>query len=104
VVGINQLGEFTCDTLVVTCSGSPKVAKYLLNGTNNRSVKIAAGDVTMTNGSVDLVLKVDAPKTVLLPNSGTAGKEFNIGGSVTLTEATPDGLYTGKFAVTADYE
>ena len=33
-----------------------------------------------------------------------AGVDFDIGGSVALTEATPDGVYTGDFNVTADYQ
>ncbi|HYX47845.1 MAG TPA: DUF4402 domain-containing protein, partial [Sphingomicrobium sp.] len=71
---------------------------------NGATVKITADDVTLSNGTDNLTLKVDAPATVLLPNSGTAGADVDIGGSVDLTEATPDGLYTGTFAVTGDYQ
>lgn len=103
-VGIAQDGTFTCDNTKVTCSGTPQVAKYNVNGTNTRVVTITAGNVTLSNGTTNLVLSVDAPATVTLPNSGTAGIDFSIGGSVPLTDATPDGLYTGTFAVTADYQ
>jgi hypothetical protein len=58
----------------------------------------------MNNGTDDLTLVVDAPSLVTLPNSGTAGQDFDIGGSVALTETTPDGLYVGDFNVTADYQ
>jgi hypothetical protein len=103
-VGIAQDGTFTCDTTKVTCSGSPQVAKYNVTGTNTRVVTITAGNVTLSNGTTNLTLTVDAPPTVTLPNSGNAGVDFSIGGSVALTETTPDGLYTGDFDVTADYQ
>jgi hypothetical protein len=103
-VGIAQDGTWTCDSSKVTCSGLHQFATYNVTGTNNRTVTIAAGNVTMSNGTNNLTLTVDAPATVLLPNSGNAGVDFNIGGSVPLTDTTPDGLYTGDFAVTADYQ
>ena len=103
-VGIAQDGTFTCDTTKVTCSGSPQVASYNVTGTNNRVVTISAGNVTLTNGTDNLTLVVDAPASVTMPNSGNTGVDFDIGGSVDLTEATPDGLYVGDFDVTADYQ
>jgi len=103
-VGIAQDGTFTCDTSKVTCSGTPQVASYNVTGTNSRTVTVTAGDVTLSNGTDSLTLVVDAPASVVLPNSGTAGADFDIGGSVDLTEATPDGLYTGDFDVTVDYQ
>ena len=103
-VGIAKDGTWTCDNTKVTCSGTHQVASYNVTGTNNRTVTITAGNVTLSNGTDNLTLTVDAPASVLLPNSGTAGADFDIGGSVALTEATPDGLYTGDFDVTADYQ
>ena len=32
------------------------------------------------------------------------GVDFSIGGSITLASTTPDGTYSGTFAVTADYQ
>lgn len=103
-VGISKAGLFSCDSAKVTCSGTPKVARYNVTGSNGETVTITAGNVTLSNGSTNLTLVVDAPATVVLPNSGNAGVDFDIGGSVDLTEATPDGLYQGDFDVTADYQ
>ena len=103
-VGIAKDGTWTCDATKVTCSGTHQVASYNVNGTNGRTVTITANSVTLSNGTNNLTLTVDAPATVLLPNSGTAGADFDVGGSVDLTDATPDGLYTGSFDVTADYQ
>jgi hypothetical protein len=37
-------------------------------------------------------------------NGSTTGFTFGIGGSISLDSTTPDGVYTGTFAVTADYQ
>src|SRR5437588_683527 len=34
----------------------------------------------------------------------STGVDFSIGGSITLASTTPDGVYSGTFAVTADYQ
>jgi hypothetical protein len=103
-VGVAKDGTWTCDSTKVTCSGTHQVARYNVSGTNGRTVTVTSGNVVMSNGTQNLTLVVDAPASVVLPNSGNAGQDFDIGGSVALTEATPDGLYTGDFNVTADYQ
>jgi hypothetical protein len=37
-------------------------------------------------------------------SGSTTGVTFAIGGSITLASTTPDGVYTGTFQVTADYQ
>jgi hypothetical protein len=103
-VGIAKDGTWTCDTTKVTCSAPHQVARYNVAGTNNRTVTVAVSNVTMTSGANTLLLIVDAPATVDLGASGTAGVDFDIGGSVSLADTTPDGVYTGTFDVTADYQ
>ena len=39
-----------------------------------------------------------------LTNSGAPGDDFNVGGSITFADTVTDGVYTGTFAVTADYQ
>jgi hypothetical protein len=46
---------------------------------------------------------VDAPASVPLGNSGQAGTEFSIGGSVNVNGSKADGLYSGTFDVTVEY-
>ena len=44
-------------------------------------------------------------ETVNLGAAGSStGVDFSIGGSITLASTTPDGVYSGTFAVTADYQ
>ena len=106
VVGISRTGAFSCANSNVTCTGATKVAKYNVTGSNNQAVRITAPNVTLTNQSdltKTLVLTVDAPASVSLPNSGNQGVDFPIGGSISLSSATTGGTYSGTFNVTVDY-
>ncbi|MBV9527534.1 DUF4402 domain-containing protein [Sphingomonas sp.] len=106
VVGIDKAGVFSCTDSNVTCSGTTKNAEYNITGTNNQVVTVTAPNVTLTDQNdttKTLTLAVDAPKTVTLANSGTNPTPLDIGGSVTVASNTPDGTYTGTFAVTVNY-
>lgn len=103
-VGIDRTGAFTCNASV-TCSGTPTVAIYNVSGTKSQPVTIAAGNVSMSDGAGHtLTLTPDFNSTLTLTNSGAPGTNFNVGGSITVTDTTVDGVYTGTFAVTADYQ
>ena len=103
VVGVDQAGVFTCTDANVTCSGPTKNAEYTITGTNNQVVTVNASDVTLTSGANSLTLSVDAPATVDLGSSGASGTPLDIGGSISVDSTTPDGTYSGTFAVTVNY-
>ncbi|HVL78344.1 MAG TPA: DUF4402 domain-containing protein [Sphingomicrobium sp.] len=102
-VGLNQAGALTCPASV-TCSGTTSVARYNVRGTQGQTVLISAPNVTLSSGSNTLTLAVSAPASVVLSNSGAPGNDINIGGSITVTDTTPDGVYSGIFNVTANYQ
>jgi len=105
-VGISRAGVFTCNANV-TCTGTTQVAEFTVSGSNNQTVKVTAPAVTLVNqadSSKTLLLTVDAPATIALPNSGTKGVIFDIGGSLTLSSTTADGDYSGILNVTVDYQ
>ena len=106
-VGIDKTGTFNCDggSGNVVCSGTPTVAVYNVSGTKSQPLTIAAGNVTLSDGAGNsLTLTPDYNTSLTLTNSGAPGDDFNVGGSITVTNTTPDGVYTGTFAVTADYQ
>jgi hypothetical protein len=107
VVTISQTGTLTCGSnpgVFLTCSGAPQPAKYKLVGTNNAKVTITSPGFNLT-GPGTLAFTPSAPGTVDLTASGsTTGVTFAIGGSITLASTTPDGVYSGTFQVTADYQ
>jgi hypothetical protein len=107
-VGISKDGTtFNCDgnSGNVTCSGTHQAAIYNVSGTKSQPVTIAAGNVTLSDGAGhSLTLTPDFNTTVTLANSGAPGSDFNVGGSIVVGDSTTDGVYTGTFAVTADYQ
>ena len=107
VVTISQAGAVTCGSnpgVLLTCSGAPQAAKYHLVGTNNATVSVSSPGFNLT-GPGTLAFSPNAPATVNLGATGsTTGVDFAIGGSITLASTTPDGVYSGTFAVTADYQ
>ena len=107
-VGIDQSNALTCPAAAVTCSGTTSVAQYSIVGTPGATVSITVPDVTLNNGTVgeDLTLSVDAPTSLLLTSAAATatGEVFSIGGSIDLSSSTPEGVYTGLFNVSADYQ
>jgi len=106
IVSISQAGAFSCANTNLVCTGATAVAKYNVQGSNQQTVRISAPNVTLVNQndpSQTLTLVTSAPATLLLTNSGFPGVNFSIGGSVTLSSATPGGTYVGTFNVTVDY-
>jgi uncharacterized protein DUF4402 len=104
-VSLTKAGVFACDARV-TCTGATLVAQYNVQGSNQQTVHISAPNVAMVNQSdpsQSLLLTVDAPASLVLPNSGIPGVNFSIGGSVTLNSTTSGGTYVGTFNVTVDY-
>jgi len=104
VISMDQAGALTGCGGNVTCSGAAQPAKYRLVGTNNAIVTISAPGFNLT-GPGTLAFTPNAPATINLGAAGsTTGVTFGIGGSITLASSTPDGVYTGNFLVTADYQ
>ncbi|MEA3079325.1 MAG: hypothetical protein QOF05_733 [Sphingomonadales bacterium] len=107
VVSISQAGALTCGGGTnVTCSGSPQVAKYHLVGTNNAMVTVSCPGFNLNGpGGATLAFTPNAPASVNLGATGLAsGVDFSIGGSITVASTTADGVYSGPFVVTADYQ
>jgi hypothetical protein len=107
-ISIDKDGVFDCDggsSTNVTCSGTPQEAIYNVQGTNNQELTIGSGPVELTGSNGGTLWLTPAHEaTVTLSNSGSPGDDFIVGGSITVTESTTDGVYTGTFAVTADYQ
>ena len=106
VIGVSQAGALSCTNSNVTCSGAYKQARYRVTGTNNQTVTITAPNVELTNQSdptKKLWLVTDAPASVSLANSGNTGLIFGVGGSISVSSTTTDGVYSGTFNVTVNY-
>lgn len=103
-----------------TCTGTVKSALFNLQGTNNANITLnvpttvsmvlqgATGTpptlTLTTKNSINATNSGTGNYTITLPNSGFPGRDFYVGGSVTVTETTVGGNYLGTFTVTADYQ
>ena len=88
------------------CSGTPKAAHFTVAGTSGASVNVVLpASITLNSGansvSVSTITSTLAtPANTVLGASATA---FAVGGTLDVPANTPDGVYTGTFSVTADY-
>ena len=98
-------GTRNCPGSAVTCSGASSAAWYKVTGTQNQVVTVTAGNVSMVGpaNSTPLLVTVNAPPTLNIGNSGTAGADLLIGGSITVGGGQAEGDYLGTFAVTVNY-
>ncbi len=105
VIKIDDTGALTGCGANVTCSGAAQPAKYHLIGTNNATVKITSPNFTLTGtASGSPTLAFTPVFTSLVSLGATGATDFGIGGQISLDSTTPDGVYTGTFNVTADYQ
>lgn len=89
------------------CAGATSVPTYTVRGTTNTTVTIIKTASTLTNASAGggtLLMALTGPNSITFTNSSANGVSFTIGGSITLTPTTRDGLYSGTVNVQVDYQ
>lgn len=103
-VSMSQAGVLTCPAPLV-CTGTARPAILNVAGSNGNVVVITAAPTDLTNATGSKIRFTPiAPSTVTLTNSGNPGRDFNVGGSLALSDATADGTYSGVVTVTVDYQ
>lgn len=90
----------------LVCSGATSVPTYNLRGTNKTIVTIikTASTLTNTTTGATLTMTLTGPTSIAFSNSSANGVSFTIGGSITLTPTTGDGVYSGTVNVQVDYQ
>lgn len=103
-LSISTAGVRTCPAPLL-CTGAPRPAILNVTGSNGNVIYIRTSPADLTNAAGNrLRFTPVAPATVTLTNSGNQGKDFNVGGSITLSSTTADGAYSGIIEVTVDYQ
>lgn len=105
-VAIDASGSRTCDA-ALTCSGTVSAAAFTIGGTRNEAVTITSdAAVTLINaddGSQTMTASlVRSANGLTLSNAGKG--TFNVGGTLSVAASQLDGLYSGDFNVTVDYQ
>lgn len=90
----------------LVCSGATSVPTYNLRGPNNAIVTIikTASNLTNTTTGATLTMTLMGPTSIVFSNSSVNGVNFTIGGSITLTPTTGEGVYSGTVNVQVDYQ
>ena len=103
-VSLSVAGGLTCGSGGLTCSGTTQTGRYNVTGTQGQVVTVAgtASPLTGSNGGT-LSFTPAVPANFALANSGGAGDNFDVGGSITILPTTIDGVYSGDMEVTVDY-
>lgn len=103
-MSISMTGVVSCGA-GLTCSGAPRQAIFNLSGSNNQIIRITAIGSPLVNGTGGTIaFSPITPATITLPNSGSGGLDFGVGGSISLASTTADGIYSGTVEVTVDYQ
>ena len=103
-VAVSMAGTLSCPS-GATCAGTARPAILNVQGSNAQIVRIAVANADLVN-SLDgstIPFTPQAPATVTLTNSGSPGKDFNVGGSIAVP-STADGTYSGNVEVTVEYQ
>lgn len=91
----------------LTCVGTPTSAAFNVTGTQGQQLKItAAATYQLTGpGGAALTFTPTLPvgNVVTLPNSGTNGVDFNMGGKVVIATNQAEGIYSGEVNITVEY-
>jgi hypothetical protein len=105
-VTVSTAGAVTCGGGVnLTCSGSPTAARFHLVGSNNALVTVSSPTFNLTGPGTLAVTPSSTSQSVNLGASGaTSGVDVDLGASIPVSSATAEGVYTGTWTVTADYQ
>jgi hypothetical protein len=103
-IAVSQAGTVSCPS-GATCAGTARQAILNVQGSNAQIVRITVANANLVNAADGSTIPFtpDAPASITLTNSGSPGKDFNVGGSIAVT-STADGTYSGNVEVTVDYQ
>ncbi len=102
-VTMTDAGAVTCSANT-TCSGSPQSAQYTVTGVRNQFIAITTLGSTLTNATgATIAFTPNSHANVQLSNDAAAAAVFTLGGSISVSGATDDGVYSGNMNVTVDY-
>ena len=106
-VEVDTAGGRTCGGLLCSGNASVSAANFdVTNGTASQALTVTVDpSVTLTgsvSGSLDVDLTTDVPTGVSTDASGNA--TFGVGGSLAIPSGTADGVYTGTFNVSVQYQ
>lgn len=104
-VVVDSAGAATCSATLV-CSGTTTAAGFSVVGTTGQTVTIDADATsTLTNIGGNAMVATLTESATTMSISGVAATDvFTVGGSLAVGAGQADGVYTGTFDVTVNYQ
>lgn len=103
-IDISAAGVRTCGA-GISCSGTVSAAQFDLTGTGGEFVNINAdASVNLVNGANSMTVTLVESTTNIQLDATTGEAAFSVGGSLAVAGNQAEGVYTGTFSVTADYQ
>ena len=94
-----------CSSTQLSCSGGAPAPFTLTGGVAGQTITISydtpPAELTHTDGVSTVDFSLDAVENVLLDSNGEGS--FNVGGTITVVDATVDGAYSAEVDVVANY-
>ena len=105
VVSVDQSGGVTCGggSNLVCDSTNATAANFTVSGSIDADVRVTVPATVSLSGSNggNLTMTPDSPSPFSLGSTGST--TFGVGGSISIDDTTTEGVYTGNFDVTAEY-
>ncbi|MDB5715122.1 MAG: hypothetical protein JWO15_2519 [Sphingomonadales bacterium] len=102
-VALTTAGALTCGT-GLTCAGTAIPAGFAITGTNTQVVNISTTNASLT-GPGAAMNAVLSPSVTSLTITGTAATDvFKVAGVLSVGVNQVEGVYSGTFTVTANYQ
>jgi hypothetical protein len=103
-VGLTPLGVRTCGVGLV-CAGTPVAAKFEITGTAAQIVTIATSNASLTSTGNTAMAASLTPSAATMALAGIAATDaFTVGGTLTVGANQGEGVYSGSFTVTVNYQ
>jgi hypothetical protein len=102
-VNLTAAGVLTCGTGLV-CAGTPIPGRFEITGTAAQVVTIATTNASLTGPGAAMSATL-SPSSALLTLTGVAATDaFKVGGVLNVGGNQVEGVYTGSFTVTVNYQ
>ena len=103
-VAVSAAGVATCGS-GLTCTGTTTAAGFGVTGTTGEVVTIsAAGPVSLTSGANTMSATLVASSATKTLTGVATTDAFTVGGTLAVGANQADGVYSGNFTVTVNYQ
>jgi Mat/Ecp fimbriae major subunit len=103
-VQVSTAGVRTCG-VGLTCTGTAVAADFTVAGTTGKVVTISVpASVSLTSGANNMSSTLVGSAALMTISATAANNKFQVGGTLSVGASQADGVYSGNFTVTVNYQ